>query len=319
MRKVSVIIIVILVFLMFGGFFADTVCACEGLQFSVDKGKLAKSLADFISGNSGYYWIGYVTPSGLCTLEEVWISPEGEIIKLEDMGGICDFGLGGSIIEPTVEPLNTKYMALVLRREILRRYLEGRDDAFGEWKYEVRDFYNPSIKLVISLEIRPGLPKLPPSSKIEEIIRKDKAEEFWVPFSSWDSPNSQVAYIVDKGPGYEDVYYNCPGVENIEKEFKGISYVVELVDPNGVVYDKTSFIGRSSGVSLKVPDTSRPGYWRIIIYPEGYKKYSRSVEFYVSPKKTKAVNIQAICGPASIAGLALLPLGILGVRKRRNR
>lgn len=86
--------------------------------------------------------------------------------------------------------------------------------------------------------------------------------------------------------------------------YSGTRTYMKLYDPNGVLVDQ--------GTRIVCPDRSRPGYWTIV-FEDGSK-----VTFYVS-EKTRGFSVQAICGPASIAGLALLPLGILGVRRRRNR
>ncbi|NJE30133.1 hypothetical protein E3E38_03590 [Thermococcus sp. 18S1] len=98
--------------------------------------------------------------------------------------------------------------------------------------------------------------------------------------------------------------------------------VSSVYDSNGVsvgvvyfdlIYGDNTKHTKYNNNGVKCPDRSRPGYWTIV-FEDGSK-----VTFYVPPKEHKAFSVQAICGPASIAGLALLPLGILGVRRRRNR
>jgi|GEM_PF-3776878 hypothetical protein len=95
---------------------------------------------------------------------------------------------------------------------------------------------------------------------------------------------------------------------------------VGIYDPNGVLYGKGFYAEgklKSSGreyyyhlPAVPCPDRSRPGYWKIV-FEDGSE-----ITFYVPPKENKGLSVQAICGPASLIALALLPLGVLRRKKR---
>ena len=134
-------------------------------------------------------------------------------------------------------------------------------------------------------------------------------------------PLNQVLEELIKSKCGEDKVIFFPTTREMFGDYISTAFeILDVYDPNGVSVGTVKFgLKYSHGdttwgsFGVKCPDRSRPGYWTIV-FKDGSK-----VTFYVPPKEHKAFSVQAICGPALIAGLALLPLGILGVRKRRNR
>ena len=100
---------------------------------------------------------------------------------------------------------------------------------------------------------------------------------------------------------------------------------IEMIDPSGVVYSASpvrkigpSTVSATYWIDVPCPDYSRPGYWKFVVVDVETSSVLDEMPFYVQPKEHKGFSVQAICGPASIVGLALIPLGLLGMRRRKN-
>ena len=134
-------------------------------------------------------------------------------------------------------------------------------------------------------------------------------------------PLNQVLEELVKSKCGEDKVIFFPTTDESWGDYISTAFEIsDVYDPNGVSVGTVKFgLKYSHGdttwgsFGVKCPDRSRPGYWTIV-FKDGSK-----VTFYVPPKENKRFSVSAICGPASMVGLTLLPLGILGVRKRRNR
>ncbi len=162
----------------------------------------------------------------------------------------------------------------------------------------------------------------------KELLEKGVHNEYSIPLVAYANPvivesPSEIESLAKESDDYFTIHFR-----NEEDSTRG-DYLVDLpcsdfkaglYDPNGVSYDTTTATrsGEKCAIKLKVPDKARPGYWKIVVYPKDHREYSTSVEFYVSPEKERQVSVNATCGPASIFGLALIPLGLLGMRRRKN-
>ncbi|WP_461866362.1 hypothetical protein [Thermococcus sp.] len=130
-------------------------------------------------------------------------------------------------------------------------------------------------------------------------------------------PLNQVLEELVKSKCGEDKVIFFPTTEESFGDYISTAFEIsDVYDPNGVSVGTVKFgLKYSHGdttwgsFGVKCPDRSRPGYWTIV-FEDGSK-----VTFYVS-EKTRGFSVQAICGPASIAGLALLPLLGFGIRRK---
>ncbi|WP_456450367.1 hypothetical protein [Palaeococcus sp. (in: euryarchaeotes)] len=154
-----------------------------------------------------------------------------------------------------------------------------------------------------------------------DLLKKGVHNEYSIPLVAYANPvvvetPSEIESIAKESDDYFMVHFR-----NEEDSTKGdylvklpcYKFKAKLYDPNGVLYDTTTATGSGGEctIKLKVPDKSRAGYWKIVVYPEGHEEYSNSAKFYVSPEKTKAVNVQAICGPGLVVLLAVFVAVVL--------
>lgn len=188
-----------------------------------------------------------------------------------------DWGLALSLTLPNNEECkifedsySPYYLALCDQEKITIRTTEDlikRLGLLGQWKLKVYHPLNPSNGDEITFIVYSNTIIQETSSEIEESISEAHQNTFTIHFKN----------VEDSTKGNYLLPLSCS------------KFTVELLDPNGILYDKTTGKGSSSKCSatLKLPDSTRPGYWIIVVYPTGYKQFRSEVKFYVKGEPGK--------------------------------